>query len=263
MLPYLKCVLRVVDGPILWPFYGLYCNWVSSLGPRTTKQRSKLFFYWNPFIFVGYRNNRFSFHTNPYISNVTQQGRFLYFELGQPVTILACITGLTGALRAKRDERSISKRETNVSREARGREKIKPFIFFSSPHLALHAKWRVRLAWLIKRLLCAYGCRLLQYRLVRSAPRCLSNFGVFLGDAETIVSSLWLSHPFALQEETTKFSDQLMRPFFSRSLRSWQCCSQRANGFAAHSPASAPRALLQLFSLDHLIALRHVDFFKI
>ena len=47
----------------------------------------------------------------------------------------------------------------------------------------------------------------IQHRLERSAPRCLSNFGVFLGDAETIVSSLWLYHPFVLQEETTKFSD--------------------------------------------------------
>ena len=33
------------------------------------------FFYWNPFIFVGYRNDRFFSHTNPYISNVTQQCR--------------------------------------------------------------------------------------------------------------------------------------------------------------------------------------------
>ena len=33
------------------------------------------FFYWNPFIFVGYRNDRFFSHTNPYISKVTQQCR--------------------------------------------------------------------------------------------------------------------------------------------------------------------------------------------
>ena len=32
-------------------------------------------FYWNPFIFVGYRNGRLFPHTNPYISNVTQQRR--------------------------------------------------------------------------------------------------------------------------------------------------------------------------------------------
>ena len=31
--------------------------------------------YWNPFIFVGYRNDRFFSHTNPYILNVTQQCR--------------------------------------------------------------------------------------------------------------------------------------------------------------------------------------------
>ena len=154
---------------------------------------------------MSYRNNRFSFHTNPYISHVTQQGRFPYFELGLSVTILACITG---ALRAKRGERSISKREKNMSCESRGGEKIKLYFFLlASSHLALRAKCCVRLVWLMKRLLCACACRLLQYRLERSAPRCLSNSGMFLGDAETIVSSLWLSHPFALQEETTKFSD--------------------------------------------------------
>ena len=75
---------------------------------------------------MSYRNNRFSFHTNPYISHVTQQGRFPYFELGLPVTILACITG---ALRAKRGERSISKREKNMSWESRGGEKIKLYFF--------------------------------------------------------------------------------------------------------------------------------------
>ena len=31
-------------------------------------------FYLNPLSFVGYRNNCFLSHTNPYISNVTQQG---------------------------------------------------------------------------------------------------------------------------------------------------------------------------------------------
>ena len=80
-------------------------------------------FHWNPFIFVGYGINRFSFHTNPYISNVTQQGRFPYFELGLPVTILACITR---ALRAKQGERSNSKREKNMSRESRGGEIFSP-----------------------------------------------------------------------------------------------------------------------------------------
>ena len=89
------------------------------------------------------------------------------------------------------------------------------------------------------------------YRLKRSAPRCLSNFGVFLGDAETIVSSLWLSHPFALQEETTKFSDQLIAAFFRVA---WVA---GGGADAPHSPASAPRALLQLSSLDtHRITSR-------
>ena len=36
---------------------------------------SCFFFHWNPFIYVGYRNDRFFTHTNPYISNVTQQCR--------------------------------------------------------------------------------------------------------------------------------------------------------------------------------------------
>ena len=34
-----------------------------------------MFFYWNPYIFVGYRNDRFFPQTNSYISNVTQQSR--------------------------------------------------------------------------------------------------------------------------------------------------------------------------------------------
>ena len=53
--------------------------------------QGKLFFYWNPFIFVGYGNDRFLFHTNPDISNVMQQcrcSRCLYFELGLPVVPL-------------------------------------------------------------------------------------------------------------------------------------------------------------------------------
>ena len=57
-LPYLKCVLRlscVVHGPIYGHFMGFYVNG---------------FLY-----FVGYRNDRFFFHTNPYILNVTQQCR--------------------------------------------------------------------------------------------------------------------------------------------------------------------------------------------
>ena len=33
------------------------------------------FFIWNPFIFIGYKNNRFFSHTNTYILNVTQQSQ--------------------------------------------------------------------------------------------------------------------------------------------------------------------------------------------
>ena len=63
---------------------------------------------------------------------------------------LAC---MTGALWAKRGERDIS--HTSANRETREREN-----FFSSPRLALRArvalraKYRVRPAWLIKRLSC-------------------------------------------------------------------------------------------------------------
>ena len=39
-------------------------------------------FYLDPFAFVGYRNDRFFFHTNPYILNFSQQCRWSYFELG-------------------------------------------------------------------------------------------------------------------------------------------------------------------------------------
>ena len=63
---------------------------------------------------------------------------------------LAC---MTGALWAKRDERDIS-RGARHEREARDEEKRK-FLFFSSPlraRVTLHAKYRVRPAWLIKRL---------------------------------------------------------------------------------------------------------------
>ena len=129
---------------------------------------------------MSYRNNRFSFHTNPYISNVTQQGRFPYFELGLPVTILACITG---ALRAKRGERSISKREKNIRRESRGGEKIKLYFFLlpssrasrkmpRSPRLAHKAPvmriymqattiptWKISTAVLIKFWRVSWWCR--------------------------------------------------------------------------------------------------------
>ena len=99
------CVTSLLCGPRadLWPFYGFLCK-------RFSLYVGKLFFfYWNPFIFVGYGNDRFFSHTNPYILNVTQQcrcspmltwdqalfsfrfenylrlRRCLYFELGLPV----------------------------------------------------------------------------------------------------------------------------------------------------------------------------------
>ena len=76
------CVTSLLCGPRadLWPFYGFLCK-------RFSLYVGKLFFffYWNPFIFVGYGNDRFFSHTNPYILNVTQQCRCSYFELGLPV----------------------------------------------------------------------------------------------------------------------------------------------------------------------------------
>ena len=63
-LSYLKCVLRlscVVHGPIYGRFTGFCVNVFLSI--------QRFLFYWNPFIFVGYRNDRFF---SPYKS--------LYFE---------------------------------------------------------------------------------------------------------------------------------------------------------------------------------------
>ena len=75
-LPYLKCVLRLLCGPRvdLWtPFYGLQCK--SASGPHRRDvthilSKGNCFFYWNPFIFVGYRNDRLFPCTNSYISAV-------------------------------------------------------------------------------------------------------------------------------------------------------------------------------------------------
>ena len=63
------CVTSLLCGQWadLWPFYGLFCKLFSLY--------IKVFIERNPFIFVGYGNDRFFFHTNPYISNITQQFR--------------------------------------------------------------------------------------------------------------------------------------------------------------------------------------------
>ena len=99
-LTHLKYVLSLsCPQADLWPFYGLQCKrfslYKSACGPHrrdVTHILSKVsgFFYWNPFIFVGYRNDRFFSHANPYISavsNVTQQCRCSYFEIGLPVVL--------------------------------------------------------------------------------------------------------------------------------------------------------------------------------
>ena len=79
----------VVHGSIYGSFTGFYVNGFLSYKTRGLHRRdvthilSKVScFYLNPFIFVGYRNDRFSPHSNPYISNVTQQRQCSYFELG-------------------------------------------------------------------------------------------------------------------------------------------------------------------------------------
>ena len=88
------CVMSLLCSPRvdLWPFYGFYVNGFLSYKTRGLHRRdvthilSKVScFYLNPFIFVGYRNDRFFPHSNPYTSNVTQQRQCSYFELG-----LAC-----------------------------------------------------------------------------------------------------------------------------------------------------------------------------
>ena len=61
-------------------------------------------FYWNPLIFVGYRNDKFFSHTNLYISKVTQQCRLspmLIFRAGLPVVCNA----MQGTWRSTRDMR--------------------------------------------------------------------------------------------------------------------------------------------------------------
>ena len=55
-----------------------------------TLSKVSCFFYLNPFIFVGYGNDRFLFHINPYtvfrmLCNNVDGRLCLYFELGLPV----------------------------------------------------------------------------------------------------------------------------------------------------------------------------------
>ena len=107
-LPYLKYVLRlscVVHGSIYGRFTAFYVNGFLSYKTRGLHRRdvthilSKVScFYWNPFIFVGYRNDRLFPHTNPYISNVTQQRRSSYFELGLPLSYIKFLWMLKGMI---------------------------------------------------------------------------------------------------------------------------------------------------------------------
>ena len=72
----------IVHGSIYGRFTGFHVNGFLSCKTRGLHRRdvthilSKVScFYWNPFILVGYRNDRLFSHTNPYISIVTQQRR--------------------------------------------------------------------------------------------------------------------------------------------------------------------------------------------
>ena len=110
------CVTSLLCGPWadLWPFNGLYCKrfslyitgerkpftvqpikrpkifpWITQERRNTHFMQGKLFFIEivNPFIFVGYENDRFFPHTNPYISksmlrNDADVRQCSYFELG-------------------------------------------------------------------------------------------------------------------------------------------------------------------------------------
>ena len=66
------CVTSLLCGPRadLLPFYGFLCKRLSLCIKKTFIQPFIFLF-----IFVGYRNDRFFSHTNPYILNVTQQCR--------------------------------------------------------------------------------------------------------------------------------------------------------------------------------------------
>ena len=57
-----------------------------TLNQHSTKVR-KAYFYLNRYIFIGYRNNRYFPHTNPYNSKVTQRRLRSHFELGEPVLL--------------------------------------------------------------------------------------------------------------------------------------------------------------------------------
>ena len=72
----------VVHGSIYGRFTGFHVNGFLSCKTRGLHRRDVTHilckvscFYWNPFILVGYRNDRLFPHINPYISNVTQQRR--------------------------------------------------------------------------------------------------------------------------------------------------------------------------------------------
>ena len=101
-------VTSLLCGPWtdLWPFYGLYCNREKTVYNTThktainrpTRERGntqflqcKLFFFlnWNPFVFVGYRNDRFFFPIQipilRMLSNNADARPRSYVELGRPV----------------------------------------------------------------------------------------------------------------------------------------------------------------------------------
>ena len=116
----LSCVVH--EQIYIWPFYGLCCKRFSlrvnllhynpqnghksAHGPYRRDvthilcKVSCIFFYWNPFIFVGYGNDRFFSLTNPrgvqilifrMLLNNADVRRCVYFELRLPVVLL-CVS---------------------------------------------------------------------------------------------------------------------------------------------------------------------------
>ena len=73
--------LAVIVWPLTFsPLYEVKAQvaqaWNMNIGERdVTYILCKVSCFLNPFIFVGYKNDRFFLHTNPHISNVTHQGR--------------------------------------------------------------------------------------------------------------------------------------------------------------------------------------------
>ena len=169
------------DGAWLVP--ALYTNVAESIAFDFARQTQEFYGVWSPWIMLP-NGHRYNIRKR----TVIKAGLWNYFQKGKQRELhrgkyvhnysscnliwlreskeLAC---MTGALWAKRGERDISRKARSARR---GEEKNKDWwtiehwwnsknnglrtgaLFFSSPRLELRAKYRVRPAWLIKRLSC-------------------------------------------------------------------------------------------------------------